>query len=243
LEVAIDVDAAVTWPLKVRRNAEAIANVVRGQGRYVTDLSAPPGAADEFRRFFVGSLLRAYHATRLLDHEVAMIRGRGLRTLTEDLLVERIERAHEFGYVSPEDRDSLLAGHVFAAGRFYGRVGHVSLFVSKSPLDKQVHAVRPPLTTWGGEGIYMGHGAYSLRETLRGMGTPTIVVVDVDLGPDPQVHGIYPDLWKLFVARLLGHEPLSSDLLYKTSVPPGGVVDFWGPGHPEYDAHKRLPRS
>ena len=106
-----------------------------------------------------------------------------------------------------------------------------------------VYGVWPLLTTWGGEGIYMAKGGHSIRETLRGLGTPTIVVVDVDLGPDPHVHGIYPDLWKLFVVRLLGREPLGADLLYKASVPPHGVVDFWRPGDPEYDKHKRLPRN
>jgi hypothetical protein len=35
-----------------------------------------------------------------------------------------------------------------------------------------VHGVRPLLTTWGGEGIYMASGGSSLREALlQGIGT------------------------------------------------------------------------
>lgn len=241
---SIDVDAATTWPPEVRRQAEAIARKVRGTARYVEDMMVAPELADEFRRLFVGHRVRAYHATRLLDHEVEMVRLQGLRPLTKELVIERIERACESGNLTLEDRDRLLSGNVFAEGRSAGREGHVSLFLSRTPLDRMVRGVRPLLTTWGGEGIYMARDGSSLRETLlQSMGTPTIVVVEVDLGPDPHVHGIYADLWKLFAARLLGREPLSADLLYRAPVPPEGVIDFWRPGDSSYDVHERLPRS
>jgi hypothetical protein len=80
----------------------------------VEDLRVPVGWNAEFRRLFVGHRLRAYHATRLLDHEVAMIRGQGLRLLDEDLVVGRIKSAHESGHLSRVLRDRLLTGHVFA---------------------------------------------------------------------------------------------------------------------------------
>lgn len=240
----IDVDSAITWPPEVRRQAEAIARMVRGTARYVEDMMVAPELASEFRRLFVGHRLRAYHATRLLGHEVEMVRLQGLRPLSKELVIERIERAYESGDLTHEDRDRLLSGNVFAEGRSAGREGHVSLFLSRTPLDRMVHAVRPLLTTWGGEGIYMAKGGSSLRETLlQSMGTPTIVVVEADLGPDPHVHGIYADLWKLFAARLLGREPLSADLLYRALVPQDGVIDFWQPGDPSYDVHKRLPQN
>jgi len=240
----IDVDAAITWPPEVRRRAETIARMVRGTARCVEDMRVAPEIADEFRGLFVGHRVRAYHATRLLGHEVEMVRLQGLRPLSKKLVIERIERAYESGVLTFEDRDRLLSGNVFAEGRWTGREGHVSLFLSRTPLERMVHGVRPLLTTWGGEGIYMARGGSSMREALlQGIGTATIVVVEVDLGPDPRVHGIYPELWKLFVARLLGREPLSADLLYMSFVPPDGVIDFWQPGHPSYDVHERLPRT
>jgi hypothetical protein len=242
-QTAIDVDAATTWPEDVRKLADEIAGVVRGTARYVNDMAATHGSEDRFRRLFVGRRLRAYHATRLLDHEVALIREQGLRTLTEALIQERVNRAHAEGHLSSEDRATLLAGNVFAEGRSHGRRGHASLFISATPLDRQVYGVRPLLSTWGGEGIYMAQGGWSLRHKLACLGRPTIVVLDVDLGPRPEVHGIYPDLWRLFVCRLLGREPLGADLLYKQSVSPSGIVRFSQPGDPEYDIHAKLPRT
>lgn len=240
--VGIDVDAAITWPPDVRDEAEAIAAGVRGTTRYVVDMRLPSELAEAFRRLFIGRRVRAYHATRLLDHEVEMIRLQGLRPLSKELVIDRIERAYEARALTLVNRDQLLSGNVFAEGRPGGRVGHVSLFLSRTPLDRMVHGVWPLLTTWGGEGIYMARGGASLRDALlEGIGTPTIVVVEVDLGPDPSIHGIYPDLWKLFVTRMLGREPLSADLLCKAPVPPDGVIDFWQPGHPSYDIHERLP--
>jgi hypothetical protein len=111
--------------------------------------------------------------------------------LDEDLVVGRIKSAYESGHLSRVLRDRLLTGHVFAEADEEGRAGHVSLFVSRTPLDRRVHGVWALLTTWGGEGVYMAKGGYSMRETLRSLGTPTLVVVDVDLGPDPDVHGIW----------------------------------------------------
>lgn len=236
-------DAAITWPHDVRKSAEAIADLCRGTRGYVEDLRVPAGCDEDFRQLFVGRALRAYHATRLLHHEGSMIRAQGLRMLSEDLVVGRIQQAHELGHLSPEERNHLLSGHVFVEGREHGRAGHASLFISRTPLDRMLHGVWPLLTTWGGEGIYMAQGGHSMRDKLRALGVPTVVVVDVDLGPDPAVHGIYPELWKLFAARLLGRQPLSADLLYKASVPPEGVVALWKPGDPEYDKHKRLPRE
>jgi hypothetical protein len=173
-----------------------------------------------------------------------MVRLQGLRPLSEELVIERIERAHESGILTLENRDQLLSGNVFAERRSIGREGHVSLFMSMTPLDRRVSGIWPLLATWGGEGIHMARGGSLLRESLlQRIGTPTIVVLEVDLGPDPDVHGIYPELWKLFVARLLGREPLSADLLYKAFVPADQVIGFWQPGNPSYDMHERLPRT
>src|SRR6266540_2490616 len=104
----IDVDAAITWPPDVRHAAEALTVRVKGTARHVVDMSVPLDVADAFRRLFVGHRVRAYHATRLLDREIEMIRLQGLRPLSEELVVERIERAYESGALTVENRDQLL---------------------------------------------------------------------------------------------------------------------------------------
>jgi hypothetical protein len=240
---AVDVDAATTWPRDIMRMATRIASEVRGSARFVQDMRIPTEIEDEFRSLFVGHPLRAYHATRLLPHEEDRIRDTGLVPLSEKLVASRIRDAADVGALSPATRDILLAGHVFAEGRANGREGHVSLFVGKRPLDRDVAGLWGLLTTWGGEGIYMSHAGHSLRDTLRLLGAPTIVIAAVELGPDATVHGIYPELWKLFGTRLLGRESLFSDLFLKSFVPPAGIIDFWQPGHPSYDVHTRLPRN
>ena len=60
---------------------------------------------------------------------------------------------HVTGDLTLEDRDRLISGNVFAERRSTGREGHVSLFLSRTPLDRIVHGVWPLLTTWGGEGV------------------------------------------------------------------------------------------
>jgi hypothetical protein len=242
-KAGIDVDAAMTWPVEIRDAAERIANEVRGRSRYVNDVEALPNLAEELRGLFVGRLLRAYHATRLLDHEITMIRRQGLRVLEEALILQRIEEVSRRGHLSGAERDQLVSGNVFSEGKSHGRAGHVSLFLSRTPLDRRVSGVWSLLTTWGGEGIYMAHGGHALREKLGELGTPTIVVVDVDLGPDPEIHGIYPELWKLYVGRLLGREPQGADLFYKSPVPPECIAEFWQPGDAAWDAYRQLPRT
>jgi hypothetical protein len=239
----VDIDAAVTWPQAIRSRAEELANVLRGTTRYVGDLRGAEGVAEEFRSLFKDYSLRAYHATRLLDHEVVMIRDQGLRILSEELIRERIEAAHHRGHLTSDERAALLVGNVFAEGRARNRAGHVNLFISTTPLRTRVHGVRPPLTTWGGEGIYMAKGGYDLRARLSRIGRPTIVVVNAELGPNPQAHGIGPERWKLFVGRLLGFEPEAADLITVTPVPPSDVVEIWQPGDQAYARFEQLPRG
>src|SRR5438132_14434734 len=96
----VDVDDPQTWPPDVRREAQAIADSVRGKAKYVSDLPIPIEGEDPFRALLAGHPLVAYHATRLLDHEVAMIREQGLRPLTAKLVEDRIEAAYGHSLIS-----------------------------------------------------------------------------------------------------------------------------------------------
>lgn len=85
----VDVDDRTTWPPQVSEIVDQWAKQYKGTTKYTSDLALP--LEDEFRELLSGRLLRAYHCTRLLPHEVRMVRETGLRPLSADLLCERIE--------------------------------------------------------------------------------------------------------------------------------------------------------
>lgn len=64
-----------------------------GKTRYTNDLPLPIEFEIPLREQLAGYLLRAHHYTRLLPHERTVILDQGLRTLSADLLEQRIEAA------------------------------------------------------------------------------------------------------------------------------------------------------
>lgn len=80
----------------------------------MTDLDLSIENEDPFRELFRGSVLRAYHATRLLPHEVEGIRSHGLRLASEELVTSRLSQAFEVGLIDETLRGALFAGSVFA---------------------------------------------------------------------------------------------------------------------------------
>jgi hypothetical protein len=171
-------------------------------------------------------VLRAYHCTRLLPHEVSMIREQGLRPLTEALVTDRIRQAHKYHAITRAQRDELLrGGHVFCDSerwRRKGRENQVCFISSRRLFEQAPGACIRFLSMWGGEGIYMSNGGGALRPLLRTLGRPAIVVVDLD----PKVQ-----------CRTDG----GLDVFYPAPVPPERIVDLWQPGHQEYDVHSELP--
>lgn len=169
----VDVEDIATWPSAVKQYADRWAQQLHGTTRYAGDLGVPLEEADEFRRLFQGHLLRAIHCTRLLDHERAWIRERGLREASRQLIADRIHGAHEAGSITSRERDALLAGHALA-GRQYAlgnREGQVCFIASRTMLDRDPRSVEPLLRTWGGEVIY---NPQSDRKRLRSIGKPTL---------------------------------------------------------------------
>lgn len=78
---------------------------------------------------------------------------------------------------------------------------------------------------------------------LQQLGTPSIVVAEINLGGDSQEHSVYPSLQHNLVECVLEIEDLGASVHYRDPIPPEHIVDIWQPGHPEYDRHVQLARA
>ena len=149
----LDIDDPSTWPSAVLEPVRMVAEQLRGTTELTNDLNIPLDDEDDFHALLSGWLVRAFHATRLLDHEVQMIRAQGLRPLSVELIEERINNAFDHSCVSEEERDQLRNAHVFATGETLNRAGEVSLFFPERDLAQRPEGFENLLAWWGGEAI------------------------------------------------------------------------------------------
>jgi hypothetical protein len=234
--VTVDVDDAATWPAPVREWASGWAD-----RRGLSLESLPVDLMErepELRALLSGQKLIAFHCTRLLEHEVAEIRERGLRQLTADLIADRIASAHAAGAINEELRNLLSSKNALEWWNADSREGQVCTVLGRGTLDEHARGVSPFLETWGGEGIYFAWDRTDTEEELKRLGRPAIVVVRLDV-TDGERAWCY-SLGRPFVERLVGVEP-GAELFYKDDVPAEDLLAIWQPGDPEYDRHRDLP--
>ena len=237
----LNVDDPSTWPPELRERAQMLANQLRGTTEYMNDLEIPLEAEDDSRALLSGCLVRAYHATRLLDHEVQMIRTQGLRLLSEESVKERINAAYEHSCISAAKRKMLQSSHVFETDEAQYRAGQCCLFLPESMLLNSSYGINPLLNTWGGEAIWKPRSDAE-RDWLGKLGRPAIVVAYLDLSPGQTVYSMFPDIQKVFTARLLNLE-IVADIFYRRPVPAEHIRAIWQPGDTEYDKFEDLPSS
>lgn len=219
----IDIDDPKSWPAHIYSTVAEWANRCAGKTKYTSDLPLPLELEAPFREQFRGQLLRAYHYTRLLPHEREMVATKGLRTLSADLLTDRIRAAHAANEISSAEAETFHRAHVFAVGEQENREGQVCLVLSGNLYQRDPDACLPLLNSWGGEALYRSSGSASFRRRLTTSGSPTRVVALIALG-DSDRHSVYPSLHKVFVASLLGFEDLGADVFYRLPILPENVV-------------------
>ena len=151
-----------------------------------------------------------------------MIFDQGLRTLSVDLLEQRIEAARAVGVISTAEAESFHKGHVFAAGEHEHREGQVCFVLSERRYEQDPGAFLPLLSSWGGEGLYRSSGSVPFRARLARLGSPTRVTSLIALADDKK-HSVFPALHKAFVASLLGLHDVGADVLYRASISPEHV--------------------
>ena len=181
----VDVDEPDTWPAQVRSRAEELALDHLDTTPEVSELSIPLEGEDDFRRLFKGRRLLTYHATPLFPHEVEWIRSVGLLLATEELVLSRLSRALEAQLIDQPLHDALVMGNVFADRDADNREGQICLVLSRKPFDCRPRGFHYLLSEWGGELITMSKGGANVRSLLQQLGTPSIVVAEVNLGKTP----------------------------------------------------------
>jgi hypothetical protein len=242
--MTIDVDDASTWPPDVAALVEQCVEATQGSTDLPGDLVTQAGRFDpELRELLADHRLRAYHCTRLLDHEAEDVRRHGLRLLDARLVADRLTAAYEHGYIDVSQRDELMR-----TSRIDERAGsmkvldQICLVPSTMVFVHDSYGVDRLLATWGGEAIYWAHGDVGSRlyEVLRGLGRPTIVCVQLDVA---HISSMWPSLIGPFLATAAGWpEERGADIFYDASIPGDQVDELWQPGDPLYDRFPELPR-
>jgi hypothetical protein len=234
---AIDVDDQSTWPDELLEQVDVWLAALEPGQEYTSDLDLPQH--EWTHDLLDGRPLRAYHATRLLPHEVLRARAEGLLPLTPDLVESRIAAALAAADIDDGDAALFRRTSVFRADGGRGRRDQVCLILGDTPLQ-QARGVRDLLGTWGGEALYAA--SREPRDRLMRLGEPTIVVAHVDLMAAGD-HRTYPHLQKVLCGARLGLSDTWADVMYRSAIPPGQILDVCQPGDAGYDRFARLPRE
>lgn len=232
--IPIDVDDKQTWPSEVIEVVQNWAERCRGTTEHPSDLDLRYEDESGFRSLFSARLLRTYHCTRLLPHEVSMIQRSGLRVLSAELLEDRIQAAEEAGVFTAQQALSLREGHVFAVGEHKNRENQTCFILSARQFRYDPDSCAPLLRTWGGEAIYMSSGIEALRKKLASIGSPAIVVANIDIAHGSN-HLVFPALHKVFVGAELGLADMRADVFYRAAVPASGIEAIWTRGDHSFD--------
>jgi hypothetical protein len=242
----VDVDNPTTWPRPLADLIYTIADE--------TELDEPELYVDlalEDREVQVldllrGRLLRAQHATRLLDHEADAIRAHGLRPLDVALVDDRLSQAHERGHLTDAEREVLHSQSMVVPGRkkWGNREHQVCLTLSAEATSHNINGVWRLLSFWGGEAIYWQHcdDHVGVAQKLRSLGRPALVTAYVDLaGPDR--HPVFKSVVHTFVGKALGYASANADVHYPNAIPPQHIESIAFPGDPAYDRLPGLPST
>ncbi|MGW3312086.1 hypothetical protein ACWDG9_36510 [Streptomyces sp. NPDC001073] len=242
----VDVDDPRTWPPALADLIHKIADAAEpAEPDLYVDLDLHDRES-EVHDLLRGHLLRAHHATRLLDHEATAIRDHGLRLLDAALVENRLDQAHEHGYLTEADRETLHAQSMVAPEKrnLGRREGQVCLTLSAEAISHDVSGVWRLLTFWGGEAIYWHHcdDGEGIAPRLRALGRPALVTAYVDLA-SPGTHSVFKSVIHTFVGKALGYAPANADVFYRNPIPPHHVESIAFPGDHAYDRFPELPRK
>jgi hypothetical protein len=241
----IELDLPAAWPRRIRDMVNDVRHEIRSSLEslgYFDEIFTE--REDEFRALFRTTPIRAFHCTRLLEHEVEWIRRHGLRPLTEQLVLERIRGPPMKGTSTGEWPTRLRRSHVFATEESDNRKNQICLFLSAESLsDARGRAMGEFMRYWGGEALSMSNKALELRPLLETLGRPAVVVVDLEVSAASGATRIYPGLLRAFVNRLVGEKEADAHIYYRREITPDRIIDIWTPGHPAYDRFPELPRT
>ncbi len=237
----IDVDKKHTWPQRVVDIVGRWSELCRGSTEFTVDLPLGFEHEKDFRELLSGFLIRSYHCTRLLPHEVKVIGKEGLRPLTNKLLHDRIDLALEAGFIDLDEAKKLKDSHVFAKCDHKNRENQVCLILSRNKFMGGVRGCEPLLGSWGGEGIYRYSTEVPCLNRLKDKSRPTIIEALLDLGGSSIPHNVYPALHKVFIGSDLGLSDVGADVFYQAAVTPDSIERILQAGDEGYKLLGNLP--
>lgn len=224
-----------TWPEPLHEFVRELIDGISEVPEYTCDLwHVLPERSETMVDVITGLRFAAFHCTRLLDHEVANIYETGLRLLTEELVAEKIDRAHAMGYLSTEDRDGLRERNCFAIGNATGREGKVCLVAGETALRAGWHGLAPFYGGWGGEAMN-GYPNPHENPILNQIGSPAVVAVHLDMADVLQNDYVLSGIREALVGIALALEDPWCEIHHGRDIPGGNVVEIWQPGDSRFD--------
>lgn len=247
----VDIDDRSTWPADLAAFVEDLSDRLpktpRGFDR-LTQIDVT-GWGDECRALLGGSWLRIHHATRLLPDDAEDITSRGLRTLTPELLRDRVDRARPAGHIDDAEHTALLAANVFTPGvRALGnanRPGKIWAVGARKPFTHSAHAFNDLLNTWGGEAFLYGSPVWAGLDAhrVRRLGTLSLVVAHIDVARSEFDDANTDGLVRAFVAAVRRMRKMGCTIRYLTDIPGEQIEKIQHPGDRAYDRHPGLART
>lgn len=224
----IELDDRATWPEALRQATAAIVQEGTAEDSEVIFGGDPwVQAVDE-------AVLRGYHCTRLTEAERTAVLASGLEALSGDLVARRIRQALEERHLDRAVAERLLVEHL-AVGPERGatRLGQVCLVGNRAHLSEEAGVWRL-LTFWGGEAISMAYGDDDPEmATIRGIGTPSVVQVRIDLKRDDL--RCYPPVVVAAAQLEIGDYGGGSDVFCMHSLGPDRIEAIHQPGSDFWD--------
>lgn len=228
-ELSLDPDSPGDWPAELQQVVRSL-DEITPPATHVVDLEVSDAADVRVREAMSHYRIKAFHATRLLPHEVEAIKAEGLRAFGAVLFDDRIEGAFRHGHLTEAERAVLLGAHMHAVGEENDRGNRTGVWLTLRRVSLDHHGNRNLLGLWGGEGISFSSGAAELGPLLARLGRPVVVVAAPPILTDSRAQLVFPDLSKTLLGAWRGLEE-GADLRHPTAIEGDGILDLsWWEG-------------
>lgn len=254
----IDVWDVATFDAELRSLLDARAQLIRDyrteserlfNEREAQTLRGPPaqnihGPAfsalrEEIAALMAERTIRAWHFTRLAEHEVAAVRKNGLQPMTLALIAERLEAARQAGLI-----DAELATQLYEASPYHrqiegNRENRIWLTAQPYPLDDS--GVEELLDRWGGESISFVHREGATLERLMQLGTPCVIEVALPMRITTRVEEAATNVLDAF-AQSIGVDGGwggGADMVAVEPIAPEWILAIHSEGEPSFEAMGR----